>query len=150
MRRLLLALSIAGTPLLSSCYEYVRTDNPTSLVGRQVQLVLTDAGTAAEAAMVGPSVEAIEGRYVALSEGTAVIAVTLTRTRSGQEVDWRGERVAVPMQHIASFLERRFSQSRTAFAGGLAAAGVIGATVALRGRGGASGSGSTPKPVGPQ
>lgn len=150
MHRLSRALLAAPLLLGTGCYEYVRTSAPASLVGQRVQVVLTDAGTAALGRQLGPNVEALDGGYVGDSSGTYLLSVVLTRTHNGEEVDWKGERVAVPQQFVSSFLERRFSRSRTAFAGGLATVGIVGATIALRGTGGASGGGNTQKPVGSQ
>lgn len=150
MRRPFLASLLASVPLLSGCYEYVRSDSPALLVARAVELVLTDAGSAAETGALGPGIEAVDGLLVSDSAGIAVIAVRRSRSRTGEETAWQGERVAVPSQYVASLLERRFSRSRTAFAGGLAAVGLVAATVALRGSGGANGGAVTPKPIGSQ
>lgn len=150
MRRPLLAALLGSMPLIAGCYEYVRADSPTTLIGRPVQLLLTDAGSTAEAGKVGAAIEALDGVLLADSAGTYVIAMRLTRSRFGEEADWRGEHVTVPTPYVASILERRYSRSRTTFAGGLAAAGILGATVALRGGGGSSNGGGTPKPVGSQ
>jgi hypothetical protein len=129
------------TLLAGACYEYVPARSVSSLLGQHVQLSLTDSGSVAMASRVGPSVEAIEGNLLADSAGAYVLGVTLTRARSGAETDWREERVAVPHALVASFAERRFSRSRSTFAGALMSAGVVALTVGLRGGGGSSGGG---------
>jgi hypothetical protein len=117
-------------------------------MGRRVQLSLTDSGAVAMASKVGPSVEAIEGSLLADSAGAYIVAVAVTRTRGGSEIDWRGERVAVAHPLVSSFAERRFSRSRSTFAGALMTAGVVAVTVGLRGggdsSGGVPGPGKTP------
>jgi hypothetical protein len=135
---LLLALCALCT---TACYEYLPARGTASLVGRRVQLSLTDSGTVALASRVGPSVEAIEGDLLADSAGAYVVGVTLTRARGGAETDWRGERIAVAHPLVASFAERRFSRSRSTFAGALMSAGIVAVTVGLRGSGGATGGG---------
>jgi hypothetical protein len=135
---------------LGGCYEYVRAGTPAALVGERVQLVLTDAGSEGLASIVGPGTGELEGRLVADSAGVYVLTLLATTTRTGVESDWRGERVLVPARFAASVLERRFSRSRTMVAGGAAAAALVGATVALRGSGGATGSASTSRPIGSQ
>jgi hypothetical protein len=125
------------------CYEYLPARDSAALVGQRIQLVLTDSGMVVLASRIGPSTDAIEGTLLADSLGTYVLAMALTRTRSGSEIDWRGEQVLVPHTLAASVAERRFSPARSTFAGGLAAAGIAGITVGLRGRGAASGSGGT-------
>jgi hypothetical protein len=127
------------TLLAGACYEYVPARSTTSVLGRRVQLALTDSGSMVMASRVGPSVDAIEGTLLADSADAYVIGVTLTRARSGAETDWREERVVVPHPVVASFAERRLSRSRSTFAGALVSAGIVAATVGLRGGGSSSG-----------
>jgi hypothetical protein len=131
-------------PLLGGCYEYLPARSPTNLIGQRVQLALTDSGAVVLASRLGPSVEAVEGTLLADSLGSYRVAVTVTRMRSGTEMDWRGESVAVAHGLVWSLSERRFSPSRTLFASGLATAGVVGATIGLRGRGSSSAGSETP------
>lgn len=133
------SFALLGAALSAGCYEYVSTPPTASLVGRRVQLSLTDSGTVALARQVGPSVEAVEGELLADSAGTYVVGVAVTRARSGAETDWRGERVTVAHSLVSSFAERKFSTSRTTFAGALMTAGVVAITTALRGGGDSSG-----------
>jgi hypothetical protein len=122
-----------------ACYEYLPARDPGSLIGQRVQVSLTDSGSVVLASKVGPSVEAIEGDLVADSAGSYLVAVSVTRVRVGSETDWRGERVAIAHPLVASLAERRFSRSRSMFAGALMTAGVVGVTVGLRGGGESSG-----------
>jgi hypothetical protein len=132
------------TLLAAACYEYLPARSTTSLLGRRVQLSLTDSGTVAMASRVGPSVDAIEGDLLADSAGAYVLGVALTRARSGAETDWRGERIVVAHPLVASFAERRFSRSRSTFAGALMSAGIVAVTVGLRGSGSSNGGAPTP------
>jgi hypothetical protein len=102
IRRSARTLALLGALLVSGCYEYLPARDPVALIGRRVQLSLTDSGTVALARQVGPSVEALEGTLLADSAGAYVIGVTLTRVRSGAEVDWRDERVSVPHSLVSS------------------------------------------------
>jgi hypothetical protein len=121
------------------CYEYLPARNSASLQGQRVQFSLTDSGAVVLAPKVGPSVEAIEGELLADTAGTYVVAVALTRGRGGTEIDWRGERVAVAHGLVSSVAQRRFSPTRSAFAGALMTAGIVAVTVGLRGGGESSG-----------
>lgn len=138
--RVLLLLSALT---IGACYEFVPNPVPGTLVGRRVELTLTDSGALALAARIGPQVEVIDGALQSDSAGTFDVAVSATRTRGGVETDWRGERIAVPRTLVASLAERRFSPTRSALAGGLAALGIGTVTAALRGagRGGQGGPG---------
>jgi hypothetical protein len=138
MTRPLLALcALIGT----ACYEYLPSRDPASLVDRRVQVALTDSGTVAMASQIGPSVDAIEGTLVGDSAGVYLVSVSTTRARNGVESDWRGERVRVAHPLVAMLAERRFSRSRSTFAGALMTGGITAITVALRGSGGSTGGG---------
>lgn len=150
MRRRLRPIALGCSMLLAACYEYRPATSPADLQGRRVQLVLTDSGAVVLSSRIGPAVDAVEGTYLGDSAGSHLLALSLTRTRSGQEADWHGERVVVARPLVASFLERRFSPSRTALAGGLATAGIVGITVGLRGRGEGGGGGPVVGPVPPR
>jgi hypothetical protein len=149
MHRRLLAILCPLASLVVACYDYRPATSPAVLVGRRIQLLLTDSGSVVLAARIGPAVEAIEGQYLGDSAGVLLLAMAASRARSGVEMDWRGERVAVPRALVASMLERRFSRSRTAFASGLAVLGIGAMTAALRGKGDASGGGSVINPPPP-
>jgi hypothetical protein len=140
---------LRAVPLLlaAACYEYVPAPNPAALVGQRVQLALTDSGTVALASQLGPSTESVEGTLLADSAGKYLIGMAVSRTRGGTEMDWRGERVAVAHALVASTTRRQFSPSRSVFAGGLAAAGLTGITVGLRGRGQSGGSPGGGRPI---
>ena len=135
------SLAVPFLLLGTACYEYVPAPAPTSLVGQRAQLTLTDSGTVAMAGQIGPSIEAIEGLIDGDSAGVYLVSVSTTRARNGVESDWRGERVRVARSLVAGLAERRFSRSRSTFAGALMTAGVTAITVALRGGGGATGGG---------
>jgi hypothetical protein len=135
--------------LATGCYEYLPARNTGTLLGQRVQLALTDSGAVVMAARIGPSIETVEGDLLADSAGSYVLAVTQTRTRGGAESDWRGEHVVIAHPLVSSFAERRFSRSRSTFAGALMSAGVVAITVGLRGNGNSSGGVPTPgKPTG--
>lgn len=140
-RRVRLALIVL--PVLSAsggCYAYLPAADPGALEGKRISLTLTDSGSVVMASRVGPAVAAIEGTYVADSAGSYLVSVLTTRQRSGQEVDWRGEHVAVARPLVATVEERTFSRPRSLLAGGLAAVGLAAITAALRGKGENTGS----------
>ena len=143
-------LLIVCAALCASCYEYVPTGNPSSLVGQRVQLTLTDSGAVALASRIGPSIEALEGTLVTDSAASYQISMLTTRARSGNESDWRGEQIGVPHVLVSSLQARRFSPSRTALAGGLAAVGIVAITAGLRGAGIGGQGGPAPGPGNPQ
>lgn len=148
MRRFRTPIVIASVSLTLACYEYRPVGDTVTLQAHEVELTLTDSGAVVLASRIGPGVEAIQGIYLGDSAGAHLVAVSTARARTGQEVDWRSEHVSIPHALVATVLERRFSRSRTAFAGALAAIGIGGMTSALRGRGESNtGIPTTPPPV---
>jgi len=113
--------------LLGGCYGYYPSTSPTP-AGHDVEITLTDSGAVALARQVGPSAEAIRGRLSTDSGSNLVLAVTGVRQRDGNDVDWKGERVAIPRPLAAKVTERRFSRARTV----LFTAGIAISAIAIR------------------
>jgi len=110
--------------LLGGCYGYYPPASPAP-VGRDVEVTLSDSGTMALSRQVGPSAEAVRGRFATDSANALVLAVTGVHQRDGNDVDWKGERVVIPRPLVVKVEERRFSRARTAlFTGAIAIAAV--------------------------
>lgn len=120
--------------LLAGCYGYYPPTTPAP-VGRDVELTLTDSGSFALARQVGPSAEAIAGRFTADSDNAIVLSVYGVRQRDGNGVDWKGERVAVPRSLVVKVEERRFSRARTVLFAGAIAVSLVAIRQALGGDG---------------
>jgi hypothetical protein len=120
--------------LLAGCYGYYPATTPAP-VGRDVELTLTDSGSFALARQIGPSAEAIAGRMTADSANAIVLSVRGVRQRDGNDVDWKGERVAVPRPLVVKLEERRFSRARTALFAGTIAVGLVVMRQAFSGEG---------------
>jgi len=132
------------TALLSGCYEYLPVSATPELTGREVQVSLTDSGSAVLAPQVGYGIEAVDGRLVSDSDMRYRVAVTSIRRRDGQESDWNGESVNIPHSIVSTIMERRFSRARsTLFAAATTMAMVV-ARRAFGGTGGATTPGGNP------
>src|SRR5262249_50827005 len=108
--------------LLGGCYGYypVTTAAP---VGREVQITLTDSGSVVLARQIGQGMDAVSGRVTGDSAYSILLALTSTRRRDGGDVDYKGERLAVPRALVATVEEKRFSRARTTlFSGAIAVA----------------------------
>ena len=116
------------------CYGYYPATTPTP-VGRDVEVTLSDSGSFALSRQVGPSTATIDGRFASDSGNAIVLAVTGTRRRDGTEVDWKGERVAVPRPIVLKLEERRFSRGRTTLFATVVALGLVATHQALGGNG---------------
>ena len=147
IRRLFGTLAGCGSALVTAgCYGYYATPNDSHLVGRRVQVALTDSGSVVLAPQIGPARESLEGRLVGDSGGVYVMSVLSTRKRDGDETDWRGERLTIARPLVTEIAERRFSFGRTALASVLGTVAFVAAQQAFSGRGGTSGGGLPTKP----
>jgi hypothetical protein len=132
------------TALLSGCYEYLPVPATPDLAGHEVQLAITDSGSAVLAPQVGYGIEAVDGKLVSDTDMRYQVAVTSIRRRDGQESDWNGESVNIPHSIVSTIMERRFSRARsTLFAAATTMAMVV-ARRAFGGTGGATTPGGNP------
>jgi hypothetical protein len=126
------------------CYAYLPPPSGRSIVGDDIQLMLTDSGTVVLAPLVGPSIGTIEGRLAVDTAGTYVVSLTKVARRDGADIDWRGERVAIAHTLVATVGARQFSRGRTFLFGALATGALVGIAEAFVGGGGATVPGGTP------
>ena len=135
----------ASTVLGGACYRYTPIDLPSSTLGADVRIRLTDAGAITLAPLVGNRIELVDGRVSAIADTSVTLAVTGTTDRLGVETPWRGEQVTFPRSTLSDFegrsLDRRRSYVVGGIAAGLVAAVGIGFTISGNG-GGTRGSGT--------
>lgn len=141
MRRRCFALAVI---LVCGCYEFLPAPRPDTLVGRRVQVTVTDEGSAVLASQIGPSGEAVGGTLMADADDAYVISTTTVRYRSGWETGWRGEEVRVPRRVVVKLEERQLSKTRTTLASVVAAAALVMAKNAFGGLGGSNAPGGSP------
>jgi hypothetical protein len=123
-------------PFLGGCYVYRPLGTAGPLGRDRVRLALTDSGAVVLASQLGPATEEVSGRLLQDSADAYVVSVLETRRRGGAEMDWKGERVAVPRVLIARAEERRFSHRRTLLASLAVVVVAVGAREAFWGPGG--------------
>lgn len=126
---------------LAGCYVY--TPAPTGRLpgaGEEVRAVLTDAGTAAMAPLLGDGVGYVDGRLQAASDTAVTIAVSSTTTRGGATAGWTGEKVTLRRDQVATFQQKTLSRSRSLGLGAAALAAAVGGFAAMRGAVGSSGA----------
>jgi hypothetical protein len=146
------AIIVFAALLSSGCYEYLPAPTGSrALTGHRVNLTLTDMGSAALAAQIGPSNEAIGGTLLADSANALLLSVSSVRNRSGLEQGWRGEHLAVPFQFVDRLEQRTFSKRKTVLASIVTFAALYTAHRAFTGAGGSNfpgntgGGGTTPR-----
>jgi hypothetical protein len=148
--RTTVAVVAAGSVFITGCYRFTPAETASLGVGTVIRLHLTDDGSAAVAAYVGPRMELLDGTLTEFA-GDTVVVVKLqeTTSRGGAVTEWAGETVRVPRRGVASADRREKSPTRTGIlaAAIVVAVVVIGAGFSLFGSqsGGRGSSGSTPK-----
>ena len=130
MRRISL-LILAGT--LTGCYDLkpisvTATGFGTTIpVGRTVEAVLSESGTAALTARVGPGAGTLLGTLTRFTSDTVEIALAEVKTRTGVAYFLQGAVIPVGRNDLAQLRVRELNRPRTAVATalGVTAAGWI-------------------------
>lgn len=120
-------LALVGLTLLAGCYSYSRVAAPPP-AGADVEVELTDAGSAELARLIGPNVISLRGRVAEMGSDTLLLAVESVLKRSGTDEYWSKESLAIARSQIASVSTRRFSAGRS----GLLALTAIGGALLVR------------------
>ena len=76
------------------------------------------------APMIGPRIDAIDGRTVEVNDTSLVVAVEAVVTQSGRSMAWSNERLTVPRGAVSSIRTRTLDRRKSWIVAGL---GVIGA-----------------------
>ena len=97
---------------LAGCYAYAPAAGPTP-VGADVEVELTDAGSAGLAPLVGPYVVSIRGRTTEVGVDTLHLVVESILKRRGTDELWSKEPLAISREHISSVTTRKLSVART-------------------------------------
>ena len=150
LRTYLLAL-----PALAGCYNLrpiaVGTGGFTETlpVGAGVEAVLSEQGTTALTASIGPDAATLVGTITAFAADTVRLAVAEVRTRTGLSYFLRGTVIPVGQHDLAQLRVRELNKPRTAIATalGLGAAGALIYHVRFGGGGTQEGPGPTPTPA---
>lgn len=145
MRR---AFCFVGLAFAAGCYGYYPEPEPSSLVGHQLLLTLTDSGSVVLARQLGPSIDAVAGRLTADSATKFMVAIAMVRRRDGIEADWRGEVVGIAHPLVAEVSERRFSRGRTTLFSAALGIALVAIREAFQGEGGGFGGTSPSGTVG--
>lgn len=140
MRSRSLLLTLPAAALLGGCYN-LRVETGIPRTGATMEAVLSDAGTVALTARVGPNAATILGTMAGSRGDSLDIAVDEVRTRDGLTYYMKGTTIALVRGDLAQLRVRELDRRRTAIAG---VVGVIGAGAIIAGvRFGGAGSDNT-------
>ncbi len=140
------ALTMVGG---TACYGYYPPATA-NLAGRAIQVSLTDSGAVVLAPRLGNGIESVDGRVLADTISHLLLSVMGTQRRDGIENTWKGEPLDIPRSLVAGVMERRFSRARTALFVSATTIAMVAIKHAFGGAGGATSSGNTQPPPGPQ
>ena len=104
---------VALSSALAGCYTLQPVGGTTPQPGTAVAFDINDAGRVALGGSMGPAIAQVEGRLVDRESTDYVLAVNAVKLLDGGEQTWRGERVRIKPEYVASSYERKFSKGRT-------------------------------------
>ena len=108
----------------SSCYRFTPIEGATPSRGQEVRLSLSDEGSVRLAPMIGPRIEAIDGRIMDVSDTALVVGVEAVLAQGGRSMNWNMERLTVPRAAVTTIRTRTLDRRKSWIVAGL---GVIGA-----------------------
>ena len=136
----------ASSAVNVACYRYSPIDSsPSTMVGADMRVRLTDAGAVTLAPLVGNRVELVDGRLASVADTSLTLSVTGTTDRLGNETPWRGEEVVIPRTLVAGVELRTLDRGKSYLVGGITAGlvAVVGIGFSMNGGGGGD-RGSSP------
>ena len=77
------------------------------------------------APMIGPRIEAIDGKIVEPGDTAIVLAVQAVVAQTGRSMNWNQERLTVPRSAISSIRTRTLDRKRSWIVAGLSLVGAI-------------------------
>ncbi|HUQ19171.1 MAG TPA: hypothetical protein VM099_06125 [Gemmatimonadaceae bacterium] len=109
----------------AACYTSVPLESFPPKPGADVDVSLTTTGTEAMAAVLGPRVTGIQGRFLDVKSDSVFLSVSAVSLTNGDSNFWQHERVGVPRPYVGTVKLRKFSAGKS---GAIAAAAVLGVT----------------------
>jgi hypothetical protein len=116
------------------CYTTRPIAGQSTALGSTLLININDAGRAALAGSMGPSISEIEGRLLERDSSVYVLAVAQIHMFGGGDQVWSGERVRIKSEFVNTVSEKKFSRTKTGLISA-AAVGVV-AIVLSKGLGG--------------
>jgi hypothetical protein len=124
-RRAATALALAIAPALAGCYSYSTVAPGTGRAGTEVQVEVSDQGTADLAQTLGPRVQTIDGTLGGYTDTTLTVMATRLTRFGGVEQSLSGDTLVLPRRAVGRVLSRQFSRTRSVLVGGGVLAGLI-------------------------
>lgn len=108
----------------TGCYRFTPIEGAAPAAGQEVRLSLSDEGSVRLAPLIGPRIEAIDGRTLEVTDTAFVVAVEAVLMRGGRSMTWSMEKLTVPRGAVSSIRTRTLDRRKSWIVAGL---GVIGA-----------------------
>ena len=139
-----IAVLVAGTLLVTDCYNYTPLRRSALAPSTYVAVTLTDAGSEELAQYIGPNVLVVRGRFLSATDRGLVVSVAAVENRRGNIFEWKGESVVIPAEFVRAVEERHAANGKTVLLAGASLVGFFAAYAAF----GAGASGATQGGVG--
>jgi hypothetical protein len=107
------------------CYSYTPIEGATPSPGLEVRLALSDAGSVQMAPLIGPRINAIDGRAIQTTDTALVLAVEGVVGQGGRSMNWSLERLSVPRSAVSSVQTKTFDHKKTWAIAGLTVVGAF-------------------------
>ena len=119
-------LSIVSLVLVASgCYRLTPIEGASPTAGQEVRLSLSDEGSVRLAPMIGPRIDAIDGKAVQTTDTAFVLAVESVVTQAGRSMAWSMERLTVPRSAVSAVRTRTLDRRKSWIVAGLGVVGAI-------------------------
>ena len=133
-----LVVSTAG------CYNTIPLGDAAPVVGQEMVVQLTDAGTRQLSGPLGQATTEVRGLYVDSSPDTVHLSMIATTLANGEDRLWSKETVGIPMQYVATISRKVLSPSKSAGASVIGIGVVIAVKAAFSGITGTKSKGTGP------
>ena len=113
------------------CYSTRPIAGQSTALGSVLVISINDAGRAALAGSMGPSISDIEGRLLERDSSEYVLAVAQIHMFGGGDQVWSGEKVRIKSEFVNTVSEKKFSRTKT----GLISAAAVGVVAIVLSKG---------------
>ncbi len=139
-----IAVVVAVTLLTTECYNYTPLRRSELTPSTYVAVTLTESGSEELAQYLGPNILVVRGRFLSATDRGLVVSVAAVESRRGDNLEWKGESVAIPGEFVRDVEERHPANGKTVLLAGASLFGFFAAYAAF----GPGASGATQGGVG--
>ena len=126
-----IAVVVAFTLLTTECYNYTPLRRSELTPSTYVAVTLTESGSEELAQYLGPNILVVRGRFLSATDRGLVVSVAAVESRRGDNLEWKGESVAIPGEFVRDVEERHPANGKTVLLAGASLFGFFAAYAAF-------------------